>query len=409
MVFNTSDFTIDGQECCAEELRAKQKRYVPLPKPKSQPDFTAPKPKFKTASPTINTRAAMNDVFDMFNAPLSCDVVEKQVAEDETISAKVFKPLATFGKLGVFQDEPGVLRDDAVAGQSRKLEVFRDEPAPRQKMEVFRDDPEKYDVEQPRRQKIEVFQDEPEKVNVKPAPRRKLEVFQDEPEKAHDDPAPRRKLEVFRDEPDKLNVFRDELAPKSKMQVFRDEPVEVDVREEPASAFEIFKYDVEESPGKVDASMQSPRGFIRAARNRKSNFRFDVNLDEEEDDSVENGSSAQIEEESQNADDVNLSLSETKGALQELLGLDPTIRRINPTNAQTPCKRAVGVVTEQTCHRDDVNSSFMSNDTDASLLDFKRALASQEPIYNPLATAKGERIFSGQVYSHSYNLSLIIC
>jgi checkpoint serine/threonine-protein kinase len=52
------------------------------------------------ASPTINTKAAMLDVFEMFSKPIHDSVWED---EDETISAKVYRP-ETF-KIGVFHDE----------------------------------------------------------------------------------------------------------------------------------------------------------------------------------------------------------------------------------------------------------------------------------------------------------------
>lgn len=51
------------------------------------------------ASPTINTKAAMQDVFEMFSKPLSSSVWED---EDETISAKVYHPESF--KIGVFHD-----------------------------------------------------------------------------------------------------------------------------------------------------------------------------------------------------------------------------------------------------------------------------------------------------------------
>ena len=53
----------------------------------------------QTASPTINTKAAMEDVFEMFNQPIAEQVWED---EDETISAKVYRPEAF--KIGVFRD-----------------------------------------------------------------------------------------------------------------------------------------------------------------------------------------------------------------------------------------------------------------------------------------------------------------
>jgi checkpoint serine/threonine-protein kinase len=58
-------------------------------------------------SPTINTKAAMQDVFEMFNQPLA----EQQdwEYEDETISAKVYRPEQV--KIGVFKDSDD--EDDA--------------------------------------------------------------------------------------------------------------------------------------------------------------------------------------------------------------------------------------------------------------------------------------------------------
>jgi hypothetical protein len=102
--------------------------------------------------------------------------------------------------------------------------------------------------------------------------------------------------------------------------------------------------------------------------NRKSNFRFDIFPNEDAEDLL-------------------------KEALRELLELDPS--------GETPRKQ---VAVEQSPHREDIHSSyihssFMSNEeTDSSLLDFKRALASQDQEYNVMATAKGDRIFSSQVF-----------
>jgi hypothetical protein len=417
MVFNIADFTIDGEECCAEELRAKQ--YIEKQAAK-QAKIDAPKPKFKTASPTINTRAAMKDVFDMFNAPLSCDIVEKEVVEDETISAKVFKPLATFGKLGVFRDEvvddkPGKL--EVFCNEPEKMNVFRDEAVDNPgKIPVFCDEPEKMNVFRdeaaPKPGKMPVFCDEPEKMNVfrdEAAPKPgKMPVFRDEPEKMNvfrDEAVVNLgKMSVFCDEPEKMNVFRDEAAPKpGKMPVFRDEPEKMDLfrgtpkpgkrdTTKPPPAFEMSKdstEEVEESPSKVDASLQSPREFIRAARNRKSNFRFDIFPDEEEEDSEDAEDILISQPEGDSLDER----SQTKEALRELLELDPS--------GETPRKQ---VVVEKSPHREDIHSSyihssFMSNEeTDSSLLDFKRALASQDQEYNVMATAKGDRIFSSQVF-----------
>ncbi|KAJ3156949.1 hypothetical protein HDU86_003484 [Geranomyces michiganensis] len=69
------------------------------------------------ASPTINTKAALADVFDMFNRPLQSETalaVQEEnagdddgglyVDNDETISAKVYRPAAKV-TIGVFEDE----------------------------------------------------------------------------------------------------------------------------------------------------------------------------------------------------------------------------------------------------------------------------------------------------------------
>ncbi|KAI8848394.1 hypothetical protein BC829DRAFT_417716 [Chytridium lagenaria] len=63
-------------------------------------------------SPTINTKAALADIFEMFNAPLQEESKAADshmgwfevVNEEETVSSKVFK-MQSVGKLGVFCDE----------------------------------------------------------------------------------------------------------------------------------------------------------------------------------------------------------------------------------------------------------------------------------------------------------------
>ncbi|KAJ3089502.1 hypothetical protein HK102_006235 [Quaeritorhiza haematococci] len=56
-------------------------------------------------SPTINTKAALADVFEMFSQPLQCEMKQEMYAEeDETISSKVYRPEFSHFKIGVFND-----------------------------------------------------------------------------------------------------------------------------------------------------------------------------------------------------------------------------------------------------------------------------------------------------------------
>jgi hypothetical protein len=70
----------DKEIMSLEELRASSTKYAVKPIPKALKSALK-KPK-NVASPTINTKAAMEDVFEMFNQPISTHVWED---EDETI------------------------------------------------------------------------------------------------------------------------------------------------------------------------------------------------------------------------------------------------------------------------------------------------------------------------------------
>ncbi|KAJ3414968.1 hypothetical protein HDV05_005799 [Chytridiales sp. JEL 0842] len=134
------------------------------------------------ASPTINTKAALADVFEMFNTPLPQEEgnthdaeeedeqiessqmrqnvrVERKpdwydVESDETISAKVYKAPVTKLKIGVFHDE----ENPPASAQPRKAErtsfVFCDEPAIQEPSKVtkssfvFRDEPLNQEVKE---------------------------------------------------------------------------------------------------------------------------------------------------------------------------------------------------------------------------------------------------------------------
>ena len=92
-----------GKEYSLEELRCQAMgfSYDSLRKPATpEKPLLISQNKTNIPSPTINTKAAMQDVFDMFNQPIA-DAVWQD--EDETISAKVYKPEAF--KIGVFKDE----------------------------------------------------------------------------------------------------------------------------------------------------------------------------------------------------------------------------------------------------------------------------------------------------------------
>eukprot|EP00842_Homolaphlyctis_polyrhiza_P004544 jgi/Hompol1/5090/HPOL_000486-RA len=102
------------------------------------------------SSPTINTKAALVDIFEMFSAPLAAEepiednlfvprTGEQTAAptiwedEDETISGKVYRPPTSSVKIGVFRDENADAMDQgrAVAStqstQSRTTQMFHDE------------------------------------------------------------------------------------------------------------------------------------------------------------------------------------------------------------------------------------------------------------------------------------------
>ncbi|XJO73967.1 hypothetical protein BDV3_004860 [Batrachochytrium dendrobatidis] len=66
------------------------------------------------SSPTINTKAAMEDIFKMFSVPLTADDPKNaQISEtgadwdddEETISSKIYRPTSANFKIGVFHDE----------------------------------------------------------------------------------------------------------------------------------------------------------------------------------------------------------------------------------------------------------------------------------------------------------------
>ena len=116
----------DGEEFSFEELRAVLQKYKFRPPP--APFHFKPSP-FKLvnlspavknfASPTINTKAALADVFEMFNQPLNDEVDQ----EDETISSKLYKPTIdenTDGGMMVF-------KDDGTNHDIGKLKIFREE------------------------------------------------------------------------------------------------------------------------------------------------------------------------------------------------------------------------------------------------------------------------------------------
>lgn len=113
-MFNLDAVYQNGQEFSFEELRAKQIGFkysepvqedskpvvIPVKSPIRPMTRAVEPPARHMPSPTINTKAAMQDVFEMFNQPLA----EQQDwdYEDETISAKVYRPEQV--KIGVFKD-----------------------------------------------------------------------------------------------------------------------------------------------------------------------------------------------------------------------------------------------------------------------------------------------------------------
>ncbi|KAJ3252297.1 hypothetical protein HK103_001642 [Boothiomyces macroporosus] len=122
---------IKNKEYCFEENRAISYGYdINERAPRVE------KPKFKPASPTINTKDAMRDIMDIFNAPIQGDTEVDQVIyynpqDDETISSKVFKRPVEELKLGVFKDE------DSDEDSSNPVETLFSEGTPRTVKNVF--------------------------------------------------------------------------------------------------------------------------------------------------------------------------------------------------------------------------------------------------------------------------------
>ncbi|KAJ3218798.1 hypothetical protein HDU67_004046 [Dinochytrium kinnereticum] len=155
-------------------------------------------------SPTINTKAALADVFEMFNAPIQDEQFEEdvpnpgwvEVENDETVSSKVFK-VQTSGKLGVFMDG-----DDDLA----EHEILK--PKPASKMTIFAGDDDARPLHSAKTHQMGIFIDE--------------------------DPAPTNHS-VLQPKPQKMSIFAggDEAGPHSsgaaeiqatkKMGIFVDE------------------------------------------------------------------------------------------------------------------------------------------------------------------------------------------
>ncbi|KAI9020399.1 hypothetical protein DFJ74DRAFT_673025 [Hyaloraphidium curvatum] len=118
------------------------------------------------ASPTINTKKAMRDVYEMFSGDIEDDDPYAVPEEDDTRPVLAFQPPQAIKKVSIFQDSEPFAEP---AGPSRsKLPVFRDEPAPPR-------------VQQPGKAKFAVFADEPPDENRPQhlAPRQPLGIRSD--------------------------------------------------------------------------------------------------------------------------------------------------------------------------------------------------------------------------------------
>ena len=161
-------------------------------------------------SPTINTKAAMADVLDMFSQshishfsddeePNDPNAVYYCPEDDETISRQVYRPVTT--KMSVFRDEASCSKFPV--GGNFKMPVFRDEEPMVLGNEVG---------------KMPVFRDEEPVVLGNEVG--KMPVFRDEQQE---------KEPASRDEVGKMPVFRDEQQEKEpacrneKVQVLRDQ------------------------------------------------------------------------------------------------------------------------------------------------------------------------------------------
>jgi checkpoint serine/threonine-protein kinase len=108
----------DGQSMSFEENRAAVMGYVGLHEEPNEdvlmPIFNSPAPTQKPhvqrpPSPTIHTKEAMQDIFQMFSTPLEPTTTQNEIVyrleEDETITKKVYKRPTTNLKFGVYRDE----------------------------------------------------------------------------------------------------------------------------------------------------------------------------------------------------------------------------------------------------------------------------------------------------------------
>ncbi|KAJ3115884.1 hypothetical protein HDU96_010908 [Phlyctochytrium bullatum] len=171
-------------------------------------------------SPTINTKAALADVLDMFNAPLASEQEEVgtgglgdagiEVEVDETVSSKVFRRVDGEAKIGVFSDVEGVSGGDF---RDNGIEVEVDETV---SSKVFK----RVEGEA----KIGVFSDAEGVLENSNAsfrgPKSKMPVFSDENE-APGAPA----MKVFADENEvvRSRSFREEVDGRSRSRIFSDE------------------------------------------------------------------------------------------------------------------------------------------------------------------------------------------
>jgi hypothetical protein len=114
---------VEDEEFSFEETRANQLGYLAENMKPLESQFVttlkAPKESItKVASPTINTKAAMEDVFQMFSKPLA------EEDEDVTISTKVYRPEIPPMKLAVFKDSDSEDEDCDIPIRN----VYEDDP-----------------------------------------------------------------------------------------------------------------------------------------------------------------------------------------------------------------------------------------------------------------------------------------
>lgn len=187
------------------------------PKPVKIPSLKPTKRSFP--SPTINTKAALADVYDWFNQPLTAEQEEEDYEDEDDTMPASYMANQGIGKLGIFRDvianpvdaenNPFVIGD-----QGGKKQASQKLPSLMDKMASLRGDDDEDDENAPtgdhetpvqrkvlgvKSSSLKIFSDEND-VERKPSMSTKIPIFHDE--NAPVTQAPMKKLQIFSDEND---------------------------------------------------------------------------------------------------------------------------------------------------------------------------------------------------------------